>query len=211
MPTTPKTIEEEHKAILMTVGYALSRFSRIENWLSILFAEVSTIKSEQMAHVIMSSIVSVDARLLVCHNTMLRSGVLKRHINLWTPLYNAISRAAKKRNELAHFSVTMLTYRGKPSVMLDPYGSPGKFFQGKHNYLSLAEVTERAKHFDDLGDVIQWLSHDVAAWKGKRPKVHEPMPDLARQLLQGQKTNDQKNAKKKPPRRSSRASPRSQK
>lgn len=180
---TTDTPDEEYDRLvaLAIAATALQRWTRVETHLSILFSHISGIKQAESAHIILASIISFETRLSVCNAAMNLIKTNKRQRTIWSWLYNRMTKAYKKRHELAHFSVRRMA-NGK-GIKLIPFFSPGRFIAGKGDGLNVDQIQERSINFYELGDDLRWFHFEIERHLRKRGARKLSTPDRVRQHL----------------------------
>lgn len=179
---------EQREAIMQTVGRALDQWSHVELALEDLFATALGI-TEGPAHIVLSSIRSFNARLLVVHNLMTGLAMSPEIQTSWSNLYNQLAKKNDRRNELAHFTIIDITENGKTRVALKPYFSTGsELLRGTRNPmkpqppgLDLKQVKERAASFSKLALEVRKINWPVRELIERRKASHGQSRDQAHQ------------------------------
>jgi hypothetical protein len=104
MPAPPSTLEEEHERFYAALGKAITQWQHVEDALSRLYCGVFVVDDFWPASATYHTILAFEIRLEMV-NAVLRTACGPSFIQLWNPLYNKASRRAKRRNQLAHFSL----------------------------------------------------------------------------------------------------------
>ncbi len=203
--------EAETDAFFTEVGRALNNFSSIEQGLERLFCAITDV-NPTIGFAAMASIISFEARLVMCENIP-KVGPLKEPLaSLWPKIFARMREQLKKRNELAHFALVTLTIgENKLGLRLVPYHSWGKttLSRGAQPNLGLAEIKQRAADFHEIAGVLQWLTQKVMEQRGRAwlpSEFHMPDPPLIQRLrsaLQDSQTGAEPEQPPKPSRASS--------
>jgi hypothetical protein len=128
MTIIPKdlTLEQEIQAFYSALGEAITKWQRVEEGLSILFATAIGSEGEynSVASAAFHSILSFKAKLDMTHAALTAINFMSAFgrppgqespmLMAWGPLRNRASRRADSRNEMAHFA-----------MHVDPDGKPG--------------------------------------------------------------------------------------
>jgi len=179
--------EEQSEAIRRAVGHALDQWSHVELALEGLFSTTLGIH-EGPAHVVLSSIRSFNARLLVMHNLLSSLGLSPELRAAWTNLYNRMSRKNDARNELAHFTIIQETEKGRTQVVLRPYYSTGsEILRGSRSPgkprpsgFTSKQIEERASAFSKLALDVHLFNHPVGRLLAQRKEALEQARRRAR-------------------------------
>ena len=177
--------------LMASVGEAINAWSSIEWALDGLFGSISGTDSTRSS-IIMASIISLEARLQVIDNLIGKISIRDELRTYWSRCFNRIKKQARKRNELAHFTVVSRFFEGKgKSPVLLPYFSVGRLSiaPAKNGTpvireLGHKDIQHRASVFYGLAAAVRWLSVEMRVEQGKRAVNHLPITDLVQLLLQ---------------------------
>lgn len=194
MPVSKVTISPEFTELAALVGQALDKWSHVEMELASLFRYLTDIPDQMVAHVAMASIQSFDARVQVCNNLMDVVTTSPLHEAYWKWLYNRLTKLAKKRNEIAHFTIVgwetewLKDEPTPPEKVLwrvVPYFSLGRMIITRNNHnegLSAVQLNERTALFHELWGQVAWLRAEIQVLKGKLKANQIPVPDRVQEL-----------------------------
>lgn len=175
-------------------GQALDQWSHVELELASLFQYLTKMPDAMIAQVAVASIKSFDARVQVVNNIIGLVGLPQLHRDYWKWLYNRLTKLAKKRNEIAHFTIVewgedddMLRKGSEKTIWrLVPYFSLGRMVMEHSEGLSAKQIRERGQLFNTLYRDVAWLRFEVQMRRGKpksRPKANPiPVPDRVLEL-----------------------------
>jgi hypothetical protein len=201
MSDDPDEQLQEEREYATAVGFALHSWSVVEEAMLRLFIALSD-SPEHKAKAAFLAIHSFETRLDVCHALIGLNKHTAPEQSLWNRLYARLRKFYKKRHEIAHFAFINATRvrNGKPtqSLSLVPFWPTRT---GEHG-LSLFEINERSRKFEDLAQAVYWF------WLLAEPKTRKKLvgdrpliPDLVRQL---RSLDDPTRAERGPPSQSSR-------
>lgn len=176
--------------LMASVGEAINAWSGVEWALDGLFGSISGTDGLRSS-IIMASIIALEARLQVIDNLLAQFKIRDELRTFWNRSYNRIKKQARKRNELAHFTVVNRFEQGDPTgPVLLPYFSVGKLGMApvksgvpQMKELRISDIQYRATVFNELAAALRWFNCELGVELGKREANQLPATDLVQQLL----------------------------
>lgn len=157
-------VRSQMDRLAMSAGYALSTWTQIEYYISLLFQNISGIADEETALILMSSIISFDARLTVIDTVFSRSAHSDDFKLIWERLSSRIRVQARQRNQVAHFQIISLFEYGKPGgpqAVFVPFHTPADAFKNLPKRLTIDQIVEMRNTWQHLANAAQWLNRQV--------------------------------------------------
>jgi hypothetical protein len=159
--------EAQREGILNRVGHCLQAWSGVEMNMGNLFLSLHDAlrPNNSLLRSVFDGIISFEARL-----SMLQLSVThdRRHapvfVEKWNALYNKLQKSVRKRNEIAHFSVSVETQECREAKLYPFWQTPGA--KGRAP-LTAENLKEREQSFLDLSSRIIRFVEYVETVRGR--------------------------------------------
>jgi hypothetical protein len=163
--------DTSHDELLSAVGTAIADWSLVELQLGQLFITTADMHSHEKAKATFATVLSFSVRVAIVDRLMEHEGLSDVDAAIWSKLSKRLSRAYKKRHELAHFSVRW-TDENRPAIL--PFLTIGNLDQALAG-LDVNHVRERSEKFGHLVAALSWFNGEA---------LRRRVPPEARHLLQ---------------------------
>lgn len=181
------TSQQEHAAELyQLIGRCLDAWSMVEVHLSMLFMALHDRPTgKSPLRFAFDSVQSLEVRLSMVHASVIND---ERNNGLfaerWNTLYNKITRFARKRAQLAHFSLVAEVYDPPMSqFVVQPFFTLSGISKPKVKPLHRDQLCARREAFTKLADRVLAYTHYInATRRARRAGSSGPKADLARLL-----------------------------
>lgn len=174
---SPEAIDAGTDELLLFVGKCINAWSMIEWNMAHLFMSLHDKLDDPGAlrHVF-SGVVSFEVRLAMLNLTVQNDKRLSpRFITSWNALFNKLSKSARKRNEVAHFTIAV-NHEDivNPKIRLYPFWS-GMTDPGLG--LSAKDLAERLASFHALSKRVERFWWHILLVRKQRVECHMPITD----------------------------------
>ena len=166
--------------IFLLVGKCLNAWSLIEWNLAALFMALHDKPDDfdsGALRQVFNGVVSLEVRLAMLNLTVQNDKRLSPlFVASWNPLFNKLSKSARKRNEVAHFTVAVnhADDIDNPKIRLYPFWS-GTTDPGLGLELSAGDLRERLASFHALKERVNRFWWHVVLVRGQRTECHIPI------------------------------------
>lgn len=150
---------EQERAFFEAVGRAFGLWQRVEMQLFRIYARLIRPDNAEVASAAFHSVVNFNTRLGMTNAAAHVALAGNSALSLWNPLHNRAGRQAKKRNELAHFTVV---YGVNPptSSEFGPFLQPSVFDvtereTARHKRLDAGRIRGAGNSFTRLADDLR--------------------------------------------------------
>ena len=177
------------------LGLSLSSWSHVEMKMTALFSNISDMPGRK-AVALFDAIISFEVRLALLDRMMMFETVDDIDQEMWSRFSARLSKAYKKRHQLAHFALTV----GQGEISITPFISLDKII-GREGpappTLSASQIKLRTMRFIELSNALGWFMNRAAARRSE-PGTHPlptplelqtvaPLRELALQTLEAKK------------------------
>jgi hypothetical protein len=134
------------------VGLALSVWSQVEMTMTYLFSLISGMEGRK-AIAMFDGIISFEVRLSILDTMMGFEKVDEVEAEMWQRMSSRLTKAYKKRHELAHFRLI----GSDEGLAISPFLTHHKLLANTQKTLSRAQIKERNHRFFAIDQALTWF------------------------------------------------------
>jgi hypothetical protein len=153
-------------AVFTNLGVALSTWGQVEINLTGVFVQISEMKNVRKAIALFDGIINFELRLMILDRMMAHEAVDEVEREMWNRFSARLSKAYKKRHELAHFS---LVGNQQHELCISPFLSIDKLYEagdGHVKSLTARQIQVRGARFIELANGVHWFMSQAARRHG---------------------------------------------